>query len=142
MEKTASQPGGGALTLLYDGACPLCAREVRLLTRFDRAGRLALEDISDPNFDALRYGLSFSQVMGQIHAILPDGQVVIGMEAFRRTYAALGLGFLLAPTGWPVLKPWFDRGYAWFARNRLRLTGRGHVCDSDRCAAHPPTIEA
>jgi predicted DCC family thiol-disulfide oxidoreductase YuxK len=79
-------------------------------------------------------------VMGHIHAVLPDGSVVTGMEAFRRSYAAIGLGFLLAPTGLPLLRPLFDRAYDWFAKNRLRLTGRGHVCENERCAVHAQPV--
>ena len=125
--------------LLYDGECPLCVREVRLLdwlNRRNRKGRLALEDIALPGFDASVYGRSFEELMGHIHAVLPDGRLVTGMEAFRRSYKAVGLGFLFAPTGWPLLRPLFDRAYEWFARNRLRLTGRAHVCENGRCAVH------
>jgi len=60
--------------------------------------------------------------------------VIEGMEVFRRAYAAVGLGWLLAPSGWPGVGRLFDAAYRWFARNRLRLTGRGpaHACD-DAC---------
>jgi len=118
--------------LLFDGECPLCVREVRLLGRFNRRGRLGLEDIATRGFDPGRHGLTRAQVMGHIHALLPDGRVVTGMEAFRRSYAAVGLGWLLAPTAWPLLRPLADRGYAWFAKNRLRLTGRD--CATGTCA--------
>jgi ligand-binding SRPBCC domain-containing protein/predicted DCC family thiol-disulfide oxidoreductase YuxK len=107
--------------LLYDGACPFCMAEVRFLERRNRNGALALEDISAPGFDAERYGLRQKTVEGKIHAILPDGSVVTGMEVFRRIYAAVGLGWLLAPTGWPGLRRVFDWGYRWFARHRVRL---------------------
>jgi predicted DCC family thiol-disulfide oxidoreductase YuxK len=120
--------------LLYDGECPLCVREVNLLRRIDRRGKLALEDIAAPDFDASRYGSTFEQLMGSIHGVLPDGRLITGMEVFRRAYAAVGLGALVAPTAWPVLEPVFDRAYAWFAKNRLRLTGRGDVCANGRCA--------
>ena len=128
--------------LLYDGECPLCLREVRLMQRLNRNGRLALEDIAAPDFDASRYGRSFEQLMGHIHAVLPDGQLVTGMEVFRRAYAAVGLGPLLAPTGWPLLRPLFDALYAWFAKNRLRLTGRTHACENGRCAVPEHVVSA
>jgi predicted DCC family thiol-disulfide oxidoreductase YuxK len=120
--------------LLYDGECPLCVREVRMLDKLNRKGRLALEDIAAPGFDASRYGRSFEELMGSIHGVLPDGRLVTGMEVFRRAYAAVGLGALIAPTGWPLLRPLFDRLYILFARNRLRITGRSHVCANGRCA--------
>jgi predicted DCC family thiol-disulfide oxidoreductase YuxK len=123
------------LKLLYDGACPLCSREVAFLRRRDRAGRLALEDIAAPGFDAGRYGLDAAAVMARIHGVLPDGRVIEGMEVFRRAYAAVGLGWLLAPSRWPLLSRLFDRAYAIFARNRLRWTGR---CEDGSCAVPAP----
>jgi len=125
---------GWDLNLLYDGECPLCMREVRMLERRNQAGRLKLTDIAAADFDASRYGLTQEQVMGRIHGILPDGKAVTGMEVFRRAYRAVGLGALMAPTGWPGLRSVFDRAYAIFARNRLRLTGRSANCDQGRCA--------
>ena len=120
--------------LLYDGECPLCMREVSLLRRLDRGrGRLALEDIAGEGFDATRYGLDQALVMARIHGVLPDGRVVEGMEVFRRAYRAVGLGWLLAPSAWPGLRRLFDAAYRFFARNRLRWTGRGDVCEAGRC---------
>ncbi|HEX5655666.1 MAG TPA: DUF393 domain-containing protein [Polyangiales bacterium] len=120
--------------LLFDGECPLCVREVRMMEKLNRKGRLVLEDIAAPDFDASRYGRTFEQLMGSIHGVLPDGQLVTGMEVFRRAYAAVGLGPLVAPTAWPLLKPVFDRAYTLFARNRLRITGRSQDCANGRCA--------
>lgn len=127
------------IKVLYDGDCPLCRREISMLQRRNRRGRLALEDIATPGFDPSRYGLTQEEAMGRIHGVLPDGRVVEGMEVFRRAYAAVGLGWLLAPSRWPVLGRLFDAAYRLFARNRLRFTGRaGAGCD-DRCAVHATT---
>ena len=127
------------ITVLFDGECPLCAREVSLLRRLDRGrGRIGFEDIAAPDFAAGRYGRDHAELMARIHGVLPDGRLVEGVEVFRRAYAAVGLGLALAWTGWPGLRPLADAGYRWFARNRLRLTGRGaHDCDGGRCALPP-----
>jgi predicted DCC family thiol-disulfide oxidoreductase YuxK len=122
------------IKVLFDGACPLCRREAAIWRRLDRGrGRIALVDIASPDVEAAEYGLSRAQIMAEIHGILPSGTIVRGMEVFRRAYAAVGLGWLLAPTAWPLLRPVFDRAYRWFARNRLRLTGRSWVC-GETCA--------
>jgi predicted DCC family thiol-disulfide oxidoreductase YuxK len=124
--------------VLYDGQCPVCRREADLLRWLDGGRRrLLLEDISDPQFDPARYGLTMDQVMGQIHGVLRNGRLVKGMEVFRQAYDAVGLGWLLAPTNWPVLRPLSDTAYAWFARNRLRLTGRLGECPTGRCRVPP-----
>jgi predicted DCC family thiol-disulfide oxidoreductase YuxK len=132
------QDAGWQIKVLYDGDCPLCMREVRFLRRRDRRGRIAFEDIAAPDFDASRYGLDQPTVMARIHGVLPDGRIIEGVEVFRRLYAQVGLGFLLAPTRWPLLRPLFDAAYRVFARNRLRLTGRrGMDCDGTRCLPAP-----
>ncbi len=132
------QEAGWQIKVLYDGECPLCMREVRFLRRRDRRGRIAFEDIAAPGFDASRYGLDQRAVMARIHGVLPDGRIIEGVEVFRRLYAQVGLGFLLAPTRWPLLRPLFDAAYRVFARNRLRLTGRrGADCDETRCLPAP-----
>lgn len=108
-----------------------------MLRRRDRRARLRFEDIAAPGFDPSRYGLDAARVMRRMHGVLPEGRVVEGMEVFRRAYAAVGLGWLLAPSRWPLLRPLFDRAYAIFARNRLRWTGREGACPDAGCDLGP-----
>jgi predicted DCC family thiol-disulfide oxidoreductase YuxK len=127
--------GPWQIEVLYDGECPLCSREVAFLERRDRGrGRIRFRDIAEPGFDPTVFGLDARRVMARIHGVLPDGTVVEGVEVFRRAYAAVGLGWLLAPTRWPGLRRLADWAYRVFARNRLRWTGRTPACDADRCA--------
>jgi len=120
--------------ILIDYQCPICRREADLLRRLDGGrGRLAFEDITAADFDASKYGRTQDDVMASIHGITSDGTVVSGVEVFRRAYDAVGYGWLLKPTGWPVLKQVSDIGYRWFARNRYRIGrifgGRDANCD-------------
>ncbi|HYF16213.1 MAG TPA: DUF393 domain-containing protein [Phycisphaerales bacterium] len=116
--------GPEPIRILLDGQCAACRREGRFIQRLDRGrGLVAIEDIARPGFDPARYGLSWPQVAGSIHAILPGGSVINGMEVFRRVYGAVGRGWMLGWTAWPVLRPFVDRSYAWFARNRVRWFG-------------------
>lgn len=128
------------IRVLFDGECPLCKREITLLERLDRGrGCIGFEDISKAGFDPTAYGLDAEQVMARIHAVLPDGSLVEGLEVFRRAYAAVGLGWLLAPTRWPLLRDVAEAGYRIFARNRLRWTGRANACESGHCTrSHSP----
>jgi predicted DCC family thiol-disulfide oxidoreductase YuxK len=113
--------------LLYDGECPFCVREVRFLQKRDRHRRLTFEDITEPGFDPSRYGTTREELMGVIHGVFPDGRVVKKVAVFREAYRAVGLGWLIAPTEWPLLRGIFDRLYMIFARNRIsfgRIFGR------------------
>ena len=47
-----ASPYAPDLTLLFDGGCPLCVREVRFLQRRDRQGRLAFVDIDASDYEA------------------------------------------------------------------------------------------
>ena len=125
--------------VFFDGDCPLCAREIAMLERLDRRDALRFEDIAAPDFDAGRYGTDFDTLMARIHAVLPSGELVRDVEVFRRAYAAVGLGWLVAPTRWPILGPLSDLAYRIFAKQRLRLTGRHAAsCENDRCVPRTP----
>lgn len=130
------------IRILYDGECPLCSREIHMLRRLDRGrGRVCFEDITAPGFDASAFGLDAAAAMERIHGVLPDGAIVERMAVFRRAYAAVGLGWLLAPTAWPGLRRLSDWAYASFARNRLRWIKRSAGCRADRCFTSGPASE-
>jgi len=120
------------LTMLYDGLCPLCSREVNMLRRKDKRDQLSFVDIASADFDPASFGVTLADAHAAMHVRLPDGSIVKGMEAFRRVYRALGMGWVLAPTGWPILRPIFDRLYRGFAKVRPRLQRK--ACASGRCA--------
>ena len=122
--------------LLYDGECPLCLREKRFLERRNRNGWLAFEDISAPGFNPESYHATREELMGVIHGVFPDGRMVRKVAVFREAYRAVGLGWLLAPTGWPGFRRLADVGYEWFARNRIAIGRRfGRKCESGTCTA-------
>lgn len=123
------------LTLLYDAACPVCALEMDHLRSRNGAGRLVFVDISQPGFDAGRYGASLAAMDAQIHGVRPDGSLVRGMEVLRLAYAAVGLGWVLRATGAAPLRPLFDLGYRLFARHR-RAISRAFAPVIDAVRAH------
>jgi predicted DCC family thiol-disulfide oxidoreductase YuxK len=135
--------GSWQIKVLYDGDCPLCSREVRFLEKCDRGrGRIWFENIADPRFDAADYGLEIEQLMARIHAVMPNGAVLEGVEVFRQAYAAVGLGWLMAPTRWPGLRRVADLAYRIFATNRLRWTGRESACETGSCHVGEPPPRA
>lgn len=114
-----------AVTLYYDGQCPLCIREAALLQRLDRGlGHIALVDITAPDFDPAPLGRTQADVMARIHGTDAQGRLLEGLAVFRAAYGAVGRGWLLAPTAWPVLRPLCDAAYRWFARHRVAISTR------------------
>ncbi len=121
-------------TVLIDGDCPLCKREAAWLERRDKHNRLRFVDIAADGFDSSSYGRTFDQLMGSIHGVTASGEIVTGVEVFRRAYGAIGLGWLLAPTRLPILRQCTDFLYRCFARVRPMLQ-RKDACETGACRA-------
>ncbi|MEQ1775693.1 MAG: DUF393 domain-containing protein [Burkholderiales bacterium] len=121
--------------VFYDGACPLCNAEMKILRRWDRAGRLDLIDIAVAEYDEHAWPMSVDDLNALLHVRLPDGAWLTGMAATRHIYRVVGRGWMLAFTGWPLLSRVFDFAYAWFARNRMPVSARlGVFVGARRCA--------
>ena len=132
-------PPAAATLVFFDGACAVCRNEMTWLRRRDHAARLDLIDIAAPAFDAREWPVSVAAMQTLLHVRTADGAWLKGMAAIRHIYRAIGRGWLLAPTGWPLLAPCFDWAYAWFARNRLTISAAlitprcaGGVCRNTR----------
>lgn len=123
-------PPGVDVEVYYDGACPMCSREIAWLRRLDRAGRIRFTDIAAPGFDPATTGLPMPSLMARIHGRLPDGTPIDGVEVFRRLYAAVGFGPLVALTRAPGISQALDLVYDAFAQRRLAMAGR---CDAATC---------
>ncbi|MBD2423364.1 DUF393 domain-containing protein [Cyanobium sp. FACHB-13342] len=87
--------------------------------------KLAFVDIDRADYDPKAFGgINYRQAMGRIHAITAEGEVLRDVAVFQRAYALIGLGWLYAPTRWPLVRPLVDAVYGLWAAGRLRITGR------------------
>jgi len=137
------------LTLYFDGDCPLCAREIRLLSRHASPQRLLLVDISAADFDPLLLGLSLTAMQNRLHARWADGTWLLGLDASLWSWEAAGLGIWVAPLHWRPLRPLLEWGYRLFCRLRPHLARlprpdgaarcrKGDICSTQR----PPSADA
>jgi predicted DCC family thiol-disulfide oxidoreductase YuxK len=110
------------LTLLYDAACPVCALEMDHLRERNTAGHLAFVDIGQPGFDAAAWGTTHAALDAEIHGVWADGAVTVGLDTLRGAYAAVGLGWVMRPTGFAPVRPLFDVAYRLFARYRRPIS--------------------
>jgi predicted DCC family thiol-disulfide oxidoreductase YuxK len=110
------------LTLFYDAACPVCSLEMDHLRERDAAERLVFVDIGAPGFDAAAHGATLQAMNAEIHAKRPDGSMLKGVEVLRLAYEAVGLGWVLRASTWPVLQPAFEIAYRTFARHRIDIS--------------------
>ena len=126
---TAASP---KFTILVDGACPLCRHESRYMAKLDRGrGLLKIVDIAAAGFDPSTYCRTMEQLMGSIHGVKATGEIISGVEVFREAYGAVGRGWMLSWTAWPLLKPFADRMYIFFCKVRLKLPGRHDIACTD-----------
>jgi predicted DCC family thiol-disulfide oxidoreductase YuxK len=117
------------IKLLYDGACPLCLREVSFLRQRDAGrGRVVFVDIAAPDYSPeTNGGIDFETAMAGIHALLPDGTPIKNLEVFRRVYELLDMGWVYGITRLPGVGAIADRVYGLWADWRLPLTGRPNL---------------
>lgn len=121
------------IEVFYDGACPLCRREMSALQRVDRNGDIRFTDIAAMDFDPSQVGVGREVLMQRIHARLPSGSLVTGVEVLRQLYTTVGRGWWVPVTRVPGLAQILDVAYDRFARNRRRWLG---LCDDGQCADH------
>ena len=127
------------LTILFDGGCPLCLREVNFLEHRDQGKKIEFVDVNEITYSAEQFqNISYRQAMERIHAVRRDGTVITDVAVFREAYRLINLGWIYRPTTWPVIGSFVDWLYNIWAANRLRITGRqslDQLCN-DRCKIH------
>lgn len=81
-------PVAAGLTVLYDGACPLCRAEIGVYRGLPSDTPLCFADVSAPS-QALPAGLSRDQLLARFHVQHADGTVESGARAFLALWATL-----------------------------------------------------
>lgn len=112
------------------------------MKRLDSRQRLSFCDFSRPDSDTTSIGFAPSELGRVIHARWADGRVITGVDVFRAMLEAVGLGLLAKLKRLSLVEPLVLRGYSWFARNRLQLTGRLIPCPEGACdSRHSVEVE-
>lgn len=73
------------VTVFYDGACPLCQREIALMRKLDGDKRIAFEDVTDP---AVACPVDRSAALKRFHVREGD-RVLSGAAAFAAMWRAI-----------------------------------------------------
>ncbi len=121
------------LTVLYDGNCPVCYKEILHYKKKDASGLLMCIDIAHPDFKIEDYGLDIDEVNLKLHAIDESGNVYTGIDTFIEIWKRIpGFDFFTKITQNTFLRPIFDVFYISFAKYiRPNLPKRG--CHSGHC---------
>jgi predicted DCC family thiol-disulfide oxidoreductase YuxK len=107
------------LTIWYDDQCPLCVREIALMRRLDRRGRIDFVPIAGLGDGGCP--VDRAELLARFHA-REDGQLLSGAAAFAAMWRAIPL---LRPLGLaarnPLVLALLERGYRAFLLVRPRL---------------------
>lgn len=112
-------PRPAPLTVYYDGACPLCRREIALYRSQPGAEQLCWVDAAHCEPQALGPGLDRDSALARLHVRDAQGRLVSGARGFLALWQGLPrwawLGRLLDRGPLPAL---LERGYRLFLRLR------------------------
>lgn len=78
-----------APTVYFDGACPVCSREIAMYRRQPGAGAVQWVDVAQCEAPALGAGLTRADAMARLHVRRADGSLVSGARAFTELWRAL-----------------------------------------------------
>ncbi len=108
-----------AVTVWYDGACPLCIREIALMRRLDRAAAISFVDVAP---DDAACPIDRKLLLARFHAREGNGPILDGAAAFAAMWRAIPL---LRPLGLvarnATVLAGLERLYTAFLRIRPRL---------------------
>ncbi|HEX2018710.1 MAG TPA: DUF393 domain-containing protein [Aurantimonas sp.] len=106
------------VTVWYDGACPLCRREIAFMRRLDRDRAIAFVNVADGDAAC---PIDRGELLARFHAS-EDGQLLSGAAAFAAMWRAIPR---LRPLGLaarnPLVLRWLERSYLLFLKGRPRL---------------------
>jgi 3-demethoxyubiquinol 3-hydroxylase len=116
----SAQAGEQPLLVLYDGACPLCRREIALYRGL--RGEQALRFVDVRAESALPHGTTREQLLARFHVQRADGTLASGADAFLTLWASLPGWRWLARAGRLPGMAWsMERIYRLFLRWRPAL---------------------
>ncbi len=121
----------GFPTVFYDGACPLCSREIAHYQRLRGAENLKWVDVARADNLQATYGLRRDGAMARFHVLDANGNWRTGAWGFAELWSHLPAYRWLARTLRALrLLPLLDRVYTRFARWRLRRNCSAGTCHS------------
>jgi predicted DCC family thiol-disulfide oxidoreductase YuxK len=113
------------LTVWYDGACPLCVREIALMRRLAPGEQVRFIDILE---EPAACPLSPEAMLARFHAQDRDGRMYSGAAAFAALWRVIPI---LRPFGLaarnPAILALLERAYTFFLRVRPALQRRARA---------------
>jgi predicted DCC family thiol-disulfide oxidoreductase YuxK len=106
------------LKVFYDGACPMCRKEIGIYQAADKAGKIDWINIAAP-IEPADLPLAREQLLARFHVQRPDGELVSGARGFIEVWRHIPkwrwLGYACSLPGVPVI---LEIGYHGFLKMR------------------------
>lgn len=126
--------------LFYDGQCPLCYKEIRLLEKLS-GSQLVLVDVHEvslPNKQNSLLAGSTKKIpnkelmLQRLHLLTTNGEWLLGLDATARawSYTPYAIFFKILRL-WPI-RYFADGAYALWAKRRYRKRYECHQCIAKR----------
>lgn len=111
-EPAPSGTAESALSVYFDGACPICKREIAFYRRRRGADAIEWVDLRKSATEDVAPGLSCSVALARFHIRTPDGSLKSGAAAFAELWQALP-AFRIAGkiAAWPPVAYLLEWGY-------------------------------
>ena len=122
------------LTVFYDGNCPLCAAEMKLLAREDKHSNVCLKDINAPDFSTQYPTINVAEAHRILHGLKDNGEMLYGLDVTVTAWRLVGKKRWLSILRWPVISWFADKTYLLFAKHRQKISKflmPGVSCDDE-----------
>lgn len=116
-----AKPQAPCVSVMYDGSCPVCTREIAMYRKLPTADEVQWVDISVADAP-LPEGTSQKQLMQRFHVMTAEGTLLSGAEAFVHLWSQLpGWRYLAKVCRLPGALTLMDAAYDLFLRWRPQL---------------------
>jgi len=110
------------LILFFDGSCPVCTKEIKLLKKYDKKEEIQFEDITLTDFPN-RFGyIDLPNAEAILHGQLPDGSIITGMDVTFLAWEIVHRNTWMRALKLPIIRTMTDWVYFIFAKHRKAIS--------------------
>ncbi|MEJ2911556.1 thiol-disulfide oxidoreductase DCC family protein [Pseudoalteromonas sp. C12FD-1] len=128
------------MIIFYDANCPLRNTEMQHLKDADTKHKIVLEDLNSCDFSARYPSVNKNKAMAILHAQLPSGEMIYGLDVTYQAWKTVGKYRWLKIFRLPIIRYFADVAYLFFAKHRQKISQLlmpSAQCSSGQCTLKP-----
>ncbi|MDC9500345.1 MULTISPECIES: thiol-disulfide oxidoreductase DCC family protein [unclassified Pseudoalteromonas] len=110
------------MIIFYDASCPLCNTEMQHLKDADTKHKIVLVDLNSHDFSARYPSVNKNKAMAILHAQLPTGEMIYGLDVTYQAWKTVGKYRWLKIFRLPIIRYFADAAYMFFAKHRQKIS--------------------